>query len=291
VGPVHFYVSGNAVNGDLMATGADHAYTASYTLTPALCGGGTPSISTVISAGAFGALPEFASGSWIEIYGSNLAGSQWQWQDLDFNGAAAPTSLAGVKVSINGKPAFVDFVSSGQVNAQAPADAASGPAQITVSSCSSTSPPFSFQKNAVAPALLAPASFLINGTQYLVAQHQNGTYVGNPGLIAGLTFSPAKPGELLTIYGVGFGDAKKDSDGSVIPPGVVVSDLNTLVNPVTFSFGSAQANLQYRGLAPSNVGLYQFNVVVPDVPDGNVPVTVTLSGTPLSQKTFLPVHR
>ena len=31
-------------------------------------------------------------------------------------------------------------------------------------------------------------------------------------------------------------------------------------------FGSTQASLSYWGLAPEAVGLYQFNVVVPNVP-------------------------
>lgn len=290
-GPVHFYVAGNAVNGNLLADSNDHVYTNSYVLKPAVCSTGTPAISTVISAGAFGALTDFAAGSWIEIYGSNFASTTYQWQGSDFNGANAPTSLSGITVSINGKPAYIDFVSAGQVNAQAPADSATGPVKITLSNCAATSAAFTAQKNAQAPGLLAPSAFLVGGTQYLVAQHQDASYVGNAGLIAGLPFSPAKPGELLTIYGVGFGDAKKDSDGNIIPPGVVVADLNTLVNPVAFSFGSTPATLQYSGLAPSNVGLYQFNVVVPTVPDGDVPINVTLNGVTLGQKTSLTVHK
>jgi uncharacterized protein (TIGR03437 family) len=133
--------------------------------------------------------------------------------------------------------------------------------------------------------LLAPASFLIKGTQYLVAQHQDGSYVGN---MPGVASSPAKAGELLTIYGVGFGDVKKNSGGSSISPGVVVSDLNTLANPFIFSFGNTNAQIQYAGLAPGAVGEYQFNVTVPaGLPSGDVPINVTLNGVALPQKIFL----
>jgi uncharacterized protein (TIGR03437 family) len=45
------------------------------------------------------------------------------------------------------------------------------------------------------------------------------------------------------------------------------------------------------GLAPSAIGEYQFNVTVPAIPDGDVPINVTLNGAPLSQKTFLTVHK
>ena len=76
----------------------------------------------------------------------------------------------------------------------------------------------------------------------------------------------------------------------MIPPGTIVSAANDLVNPVTFAFGSAPATLQYKGLAPNYVGLYQFNIVVPDVPDGDVQINVTLNGVAIAQKPFLTVH-
>jgi uncharacterized protein (TIGR03437 family) len=290
VGPVHFYVAGNAVNGDLQADGKDHVYTATYVLTPALCPNGTPSIDHAISAGAFGAYTNFASGSWIEIFGSNFASDTWTWQGLDFNGANAPTSLAGISVTINGKSGYVWYVNTGQINVQAPDDSATGPVNIVVTSCSKSSNSYSLPKNQLAPGLLAPPSFVLNGTSYLVAQHQDGSYVGN---IPGVASSPAKPGELLTIYGVGFGNVKKNSDGSSIPPGLVVSDLNTLANSFTFSFGTAPAQqIQYAGLAPGAVGEYQFNVVVPpNLPNSDVPINVTLNGVALPQKLFLTVHQ
>lgn len=290
VGPVVFYVAGNAVNADNKADGNDHVYTASYTLTPVLCSSTTPVISNVISAGSYGALADFASGSWIEIYGSNIASDTWQWGGIDFNGANAPTTLAGVSVSINDKPAYVYYFNTGQIDVQAPADTSTGPAKITVSSCGNTSVPFTLQKDATAPGLLAPRGFFINGKQYLVAIFQDGAYAGNANLIPGLNMRPAKPGDVITFYGIGFGDAKKNADGSSISPGVVVTDLNTLANPLEVRFGSADATISYQGLAGGFVGLYQFNVAVPDVPDGDVPITVTLNGTALPQKTYLTVQ-
>ena len=291
-GPVHFYVAGNAVNGDLKADGNDRAYTASYVLTPAgPCS--NPTITNVISAGSYGQLTNFAAGSWLEIYGSNLAQNTnyIQWQGSDFSGPNAPTSLGGSSVSINGNKGFVALVSSSQINLQAPADSNTGQVNIVVNGCSGTSNAFKMQKNALAPGILAPASFQVNGKQYLVAFHADGTYVGNPGLIAGLAFSPAKPGEALVTYGIGFGDAQtKPPNSTVIPPGTIVSAANDLVNPVTFAFGSVPATLQYKGLAPNYVGLYQFNMVVPDVPDGDVQINVTLNGVAIAQKPFLTVH-
>lgn len=79
------------------------------------------------------------------------------------------------------------------------------------------------------------------------------------GVIAfGLNSRAAKPGDVIIPYGVGFGDVTPS-----ILPGIVVSQPNALVNPVTFSFGSTPATLSYSGLAGSFVGLYQFYITVP----------------------------
>lgn len=290
VGNVHFYVAGNSVNGNLMADAEDHVYTSSYVLTPVLCTTATPTVAAVVSAGAYGALPTFAAGSWIEIYGSNFSSDTWQWSGIDFNGSNAPTNLAGVSVSIDGVPAYVWFLSSGQVNALAPADAATGNVKVTLTNCSNTSAPFTAQKAALAPGLLAPPGFLVNGKQYLVALNSDGTYVATAGSIPGVTSHPAKPKDLLVFYGIGFGDATDNSDGSTIPPGTIAGGLNSLVNPVTINFGSTAANIIYAGLSPGFVGLYQFDVTVPSVANGDSQINVTQKGTPLAQKVFLTVQ-
>jgi len=43
-----------------------------------------------------------------------------QWTTADFNGSNAPTALDGVSVSINGKPAYIWYLSAEQINVQAP---------------------------------------------------------------------------------------------------------------------------------------------------------------------------
>jgi len=285
VGPVHFYVAGNAVNNNGLEDSGDHVYTASFTLTPAAtipCVTSTPVISRVITASAFGGFPNFGAGSWLEIYGSNFTTQQSRiWGGADFNGANAPTSLDKVSVSINGKAAFVYFMNPGQINVQAPADTATGNVPITVTSCTLTSAPITFQKIPVSPGLLAPDSFIVGGKQYLVALFADGAYVLNTNAIPGLNSRPAKPGDGITVYGIGFGDTTPANS-----PGVVVSALNSVSAPVTFSFGSTAATLSYKGLAPGFVGLYQFNITVPDVADGDQAINVTLGGTPLQQQPF-----
>ena len=79
-----------------------------------------PTVTGAISASQFGGFPTFGPGSWIEIYGTNLAESTQLWGSSNFNGVNAPTTLNGTSVTIGGLAAFVDYVSPTQVNVQVP---------------------------------------------------------------------------------------------------------------------------------------------------------------------------
>jgi uncharacterized protein (TIGR03437 family) len=243
--------------------------------------------SGVVGAGAFGAFKSIAPGSWIEIYGSNLATDSRGWTSADFSGLNAPTALDGTKVAIGGQAAFVDYISAGQVNAQVPANVASGTQPLTVTTAGGTSAAYTVTVNATQPGLDAPAVFNIGGTQYVAALFTDGkTYVLPPGAVAGIVSRQAKPGETILIYGVGFGNVTPN-----IPPGQVAQQNNSLAGAFVMSFGQQAATLSYSGLAPGAVGLYQFNAVVPNVANSDsVPVTFTLNGTAGTQTLYTAVH-
>lgn len=86
VEPYSFVTSGgidpNTANGFVFAL--------HFTLQPP-----APTVTGVISAGAFGAFPNIAPGTWVEIYGTNLAAGTQTWGSSDFNGVNAPTALGG----------------------------------------------------------------------------------------------------------------------------------------------------------------------------------------------------
>ena len=238
-----------------------------------------PTIAAVVSASAFGEFPTFAPGSWIEIYGTNLGGTTQVWTSADFNGVLGPTELggsaAGTSVTIEGLPAYIDYISPLQVNVQVPGGVDTGQQSLILTVGATASQPFAVTVNATQPGLLAPSSFNINGTQYVVAQEPNGNYVMPPGAIPGLPAQRAQPGDTIVIYGIGFGSVYPD-----IPPGQLVEQLNALTDTFTMSFGGVQATaVPYDGLAPQYMGLYQFDVVVPNVPASDaVPLTFTLGG-------------
>ena len=134
-----------------------------------------------MTASAFGAFPSVAPGSWIEIYGANLAADSRSWTGADFTGVNAPTSLDGTKVTIGGQPAFIDYISPTQVNAQVPSNVATGSQPVIVTSAAGASAASTIAVNQQEPGLLAPSSFLVGGKQYVAALFSDGaTFVLPP---------------------------------------------------------------------------------------------------------------
>jgi uncharacterized protein (TIGR03437 family) len=240
----------------------------------------------IVSASAFGGFSSIAPGSWIEIYGTFLSPSTRSWTGADFQNGVAPTSLDGVQVSIGGKLAFIDYVSGGQINALVPSDAPTGAVPVTVTNANGTSDKFWIQVNLTQPGLLAPGAFLIGGKQYVVALFSDGTFVLPANAIAGVASRPAKPGEVVTLYGVGFGPVTPASTA-----GTLVTQQNTLTTRLQMLFGATLAAISYDGLAPSFTGLYQFNVVVPSVADNNaLPFSFSLGDAKGSQTLYIAVQ-
>ena len=161
-----------------------------------------PSISAAYSLQAYGGSASIAPGSWIEIHGSNLAVDSRPWNNSDFNGNTAPTVLDGTKVNLGAQSLYVEFIGQSQINALVPSTMGSGPQLLTVTTPSGKSAPFPITVNTVQPGLLAPSSFNVNATQYVVALFQDGiTYVLPPNAIAGVTSRPAKAGDNMPRVG------------------------------------------------------------------------------------------
>src|ERR1039457_1451702 len=247
-----------------------------------------PSIGSVVSASSYGGFAAVSPGSFVEIYGSNLALDTRGWTKADFTGNEAPTSLDGVEVSIAGQKAFVNYIvaNPGQVNVQLPSNIPGGAQQITVMNKNGTSTPFNVTVNATEPGLLAPASFKIGGKQYVVAFHSdNVTYVLPEGAIAGLPSRPAKPGETIVMYGNGFGPVTPN-----IPAGELAAGNSQLVASLEILFGETPGKLAYYGLSPGLVGVYQFDVVVPAIPDNDLaPLSFKLAGVSGTQVLYTAV--
>jgi uncharacterized protein (TIGR03437 family) len=246
---------------------------------PAIGAGG------VISASAFGAFQAIAPGTFIEIYGSNLALDVRGWGGGDFNGVNAPVSLDGTSVSIGGQMAFINYISPGQVNVLVPSNVPTGSQPLTLTTAGGTSATYAVTVNPVLGGFLAPPNFSIGGAQYVVALFADYSYVLPTGAINGLTSRPAQPGDTIVLYGIGFGPVTPS-----IPAGQLVGESNTLASDFQISIGGVQCQVQYDGLAPSYTGLYQFNIVVPSgIPSGAAPLTFTVDGVNGTQTLYVAI--
>jgi uncharacterized protein (TIGR03437 family) len=208
-----------------------------------------------------------APNTWVQILGVNLsrAGDARSWQTSDFVNNQLPTQLDGVSVTVNGKSAYVSYISPTQVNILTPPDAVQGTVAVQLTSGGVPAAPFT-----VAAQTTSPTFFLIGGP-YVAAEHANGSYLGPPSLYPGVT-TPAKPGEIVVLYGNGFGATTVPVvSGSLMQSG-------TLPGALTVTIGGAPAQVQYAGLG-AFPGEYQFNVMVPaSAADGDNPVVATYNG-------------
>jgi uncharacterized protein (TIGR03437 family) len=223
-----------------------------------------PAVSLV--ANAEGNSATIAPNTWVEIKGVNLApaGDSRIWQSSDFVNGNMPTQLDGVSVTVNGKSAYLWYISPTQVNILTPPDAISGSVNVVVTSAGTASPPFPVQAQAISPSF-----FVFDGT-HVAATHLNGSFIGPTTLYPGLS-TPAKPGETVMIYANGFGptstalvSGSPNQSGTLSPLPVV-------------QIGGVAASVQFAGLVAP--GEFQFNVIVPSgVPNGDNPIVATYNG-------------
>jgi uncharacterized protein (TIGR03437 family) len=212
----------------------------------------------ILNAASF--LPAIAPGALITVFGSNLAAGTAQ-----FSTTPLPVSLGGTSVSINGTSVPLLFVSPGQVNAQVPYEAKIGTAKLIVQSNGVSSAEVNFQVAATGPGVFTPPQ----STHVLARNLADGT------LNAAET--PARPGEYVTAYltGQGLVDPKVTT-GDVAPSS---APFPMPLAPVQVKIGGVTADVQFAGLAPGFIdGLLQMNILIPDVPPGELPFEVTVGG-------------
>lgn len=234
---------------------------------------------------SFGGKAGFSSNTYVEIYGQNLSTTSRLWAGNDFNGSSAPTTLDGVSVTINDRPAFIYYISPNQINVNTPEDTATGPVTVQVRTPQGVSNSITVPRSRLSPTLQTVPQFLIGGKQYVVALTPDfSTYIGNPGMLPGVAFRPARPGESISIYALGCGPTNPPTQA-----GVVAAQASALLLPYELKIGGATAQVSFAGLVGATIGLYQFNVIVPAIPPGEHPIELTVDGIPNAQNLTLVV--
>jgi uncharacterized protein (TIGR03437 family) len=228
------------------------------------------------------ALTTVAPNAIATIFGDKFApaGTARQVGQQDLVNGKLPTNLVGACAIFGTELAPILGVYPGQLNVQVPQ---LPPGPITVQVITNCGTPQSQTSNAgmVTVAAAAPEFFYYLHTasgQNPIAAIDAVTHgaVGAAGLVAGSSFTPAQRGELLTLFGTGFG-ATDPSYG----PGELPGGAAQVTAPVSITFGGvklAASDILYVGVT-SNAGLYQVNLRVPSqVPDGNQSLTITIGG-------------
>jgi uncharacterized protein (TIGR03118 family) len=223
-----------------------------------------PVISANAVINAAGPAGGIASNTLISIYGANLAPITRSLAATDITGTTLPTSLGGVSVTVNSKPAFVFYISPKQIDVLTPVDTASGPVNVVATSNGLVSATVSTTMNAYSPAF-----FPLKDGKSVAALHANGGIVGATTLYTGLS-TPAAAGETIAIYGTGFGTTTPG-----VTNGAVVTTAATVATLPAITIGGKPATVVYGGLVGS--GLYQFNVTVPaGLTTGDQPIVATV---------------
>lgn len=223
-----------------------------------------PAVTAIINA--FGGGTTITSNMWVSIGGTNLAppNDSRTWTAADFVNNQLPTQLDGVSATVNGKPAFIYYISPTQLNILTPPDALSGSVQVQTSVNGAAS-----NTTTVPTASIAPSLFVFDGV-HVVGTHLDGTDLGPTSLYPGLT-TPAKAGETVIIYGNGFGPTSVP-----VVSGSETQSGNLPAFPVV-TIGGVQATVGFAGLV--SPGLYQFNVTIPaSAASGDAALDVTFGG-------------
>lgn len=222
----------------------------------------------------------FGSNMYVEIYGSNLAPTTRTWAGNDFNGANAPTSLDGVTVTVNNRPAFIYFISPGQININTPEDTTVGPVLIQVRNPLGFSNTGTATRARLSPTLHSVPQFAFGGRQFVAAQTPDfRSFIGVPGMVPGVTFTRARPGDTVLIYALGCGPTNPPTQA-----GVVASQNAALMLPHEIKIAGVPATVTFGGVVAGSIGLYQFNVIIPQVPAGEQLIELIVDGVPNGQE-------
>ncbi len=211
-----------------------------------------------------------APGSILAIYGESLAPGL----------AVGPTNplaqtISNVTVSVNDRVLPLLFVSPQQINAQLFSDVPDGIYTLKVQAPGNPDILGTFTVARNSPGLFAQ---VINGQLYTVALHADGTPI--------TADSPAIQGEVITVYGTGFGPYTKP----VVDGFAADASQNPLVDPLQITAGDIPLDTIFAGAGSGYVGtsIVQFRITSVLPSGSTVPLKVTVNGK-TSNSVLLPL--
>lgn len=209
--------------------------------------------------------PQISPGALATVFGAGFSSATTTAD------APWPTSAGTVKVTVNGQPAPLYYVSPGQIDFQVPWETPVGMASIVVAVNGSLS-------NTVEVPVAAAGPGLFTNRDGSAAVRNYPDYSLN------LPSNPASRGGIITAYLTGSGPVYPPvADGAVAPSTTLVQSTSSYSATV----GSANAQVLFLGLAPGFVGLVQANIAIPlSLTPGTYPLTVWIDGQPSNAGTI-----
>jgi uncharacterized protein (TIGR03437 family) len=205
-----------------------------------------------------------APNSLVSIFGQNLAASAVA------SATPLPVILGGTCVTLNNVALPLFMTSAQQINAQIPPATVAGTYPLVVRSVANQAASASQQ---ITVSKYAPA-VLVDGTGQVLLFHADGSYVNKS--------HPANRDEPLVLYAVGLGA----TTGGRISAGTPSPASPLAVSPTaSVRFGDPQwvqsaIIVDWAGLAPGLIGIYQLNLRVPGfhISGDSLLVTITAGG-------------
>ncbi len=294
VGNITLWLAMNAANNNFNPSG-DRIHLQNFTVQPTAAPD-RPAIADngVVHGATFTTDQGYAPNTFGTIFAANAANATTDWSDGFVNGQA-PTELGGVRVLVNGNPAPISFTGRAgdlgadqdQINFIFPDDEARGDVNVVIETEDGSSDPAVVQLSERAPAFFP---FEPQGRRFLAAVQNDGSaFVGPADLFGGeplgRPIEPAQPGDIIQLFGTGFGPTDP-----AVPAGRIPDIAAPTTEPVTVRFGETPANVLFAGLSPF-AGLYQIVVEVPDVADGDHEVIAEIAGRQTQAGAFIQVQQ
>jgi uncharacterized protein (TIGR03437 family) len=214
--------------------------------------------------------PSIAPGSFVSIYGGNLADTATDWSSAVVNGKL-PTSLGGVQVLVDGKNVFVSYVQPTQINVLTPLDSVVGSVEVDVITNHGTVVAMANMAG-ISPALF---TYALQGRFYADALFGSDyAYVATVGALPGVASRPARAGDYILLFATGLGQTNPPYPvGQVLTAAYPVPDLSK----VSVLIGGQPAVVQFAGM--TYAGVFQINIQVPNgIPAGDQPIVLGVAG-------------
>jgi uncharacterized protein (TIGR03437 family) len=180
------------------------------------------------------------------IFGSSLA--EVTASALNVDQGLLPTTLGGVRIRIGGVFVSLLYVSPERVNFLIPCELIPGSAELSLAKQGLS--------RAARIELLDAAPALFSAEGRVAATHADGSSISMT--------APARPGEIIVVYGTGLGPTDPPQQDGLIPGSAARIRLLDRLRVLLDGQPIPSESILYAGITPGSAGVYQINLQLPD---------------------------